>query len=143
MLNFVRRETIAHVDQFGIATAAFVSDTSQMWIPFFTIFSDHSAVVESIFSKKFLGIGARIDVDLRQCVVNARIVTTVMNARFEPRQQQFHSTRTEAKFSMFVQRAGLSPISFFHFFDQFVDVEIAPNRQNQLFDLIFAAIDVE
>lgn len=35
------------------------------------------------------------------------------------------------------------PVAFFHFFHEFIDVEVASHGQDQLFDLILAAIDIE
>ena len=74
-----------YVDQFHITTTTLVGHTRQMRIPLLAVFAHHSAIVVRILSEEFLRIAIRIDVDLRQSIVNAWIIGTVVNTSFEPR----------------------------------------------------------
>ena len=114
-----------------------------MRIAFLAVLSDDFAIVVRIVAKELLGIAVGIDVDLGQCIVNTWIGAAIMNACLEPWQEQFRSKHRRMVTNERCFSSRDEPISFLDFFDEFVNVEVSANGQNQLLDVVFAAVHVQ
>ena len=82
------RSTYTHLDEFFVALSSLVGDTGQVGVPFLTVLSNHTAVVELILSEVALWVVVTVNVDLSQSIVSGWFLHTFMDTRLKQREEE-------------------------------------------------------
>ena len=78
---------VGDMDEFYIILPLLIGNESQIWIALLAIFPDGEWVVQMILFKEFLGVVVAVDIDLRESIVNRRILWTSLQSTLEERQK--------------------------------------------------------
>jgi hypothetical protein len=95
-----------------------------MQVSLFTVLANHLAVIVLVLTKELLGFVVRVDVDFCEGVVGGWFNAAFMDARFQPRQQQFQA------------------IALLNFLYKFVGAELSFDDKNEVLDNVFRAVNI-
>lgn len=70
-----------HFNKLQIALSSFISYTGQVRVSLLTVFSYHNTVIEWVLLEEALRCVVAINVDLGQCIVGSRLLTSIMDTR--------------------------------------------------------------
>lgn len=82
-----------YINQLLVTLSSLVGYASQVGVSLFTVLSYHAAVIVRILPQETLRIVVAVDVDLGQSIMGGGLLTAFVDARLQPRQQQFQSVR--------------------------------------------------
>jgi len=84
----------AYMDELLVTLPPLVGHAGQVGVPLLAVLAHHAAVVEGVLPQEALGVVVAVDVDLGQGVVGGRLLAAIVDARFQPGQQELQSART-------------------------------------------------
>ena len=77
------------MNEFLVTLSSLVGHTGQVGVSLLAVASHHSAVVERVLLQKAFRRVVAVDVDLCQGIVGGGLFAAFMDARLQPRQQEF------------------------------------------------------
>lgn len=82
-----------YIDQLQITLSTLVGHTGQMRVPLLTVLANNTTVIVGILTQEPLWVVVAVNVYLGQCIVSGRLLTALVNSRFQPGQKQLQPRR--------------------------------------------------
>lgn len=82
-----------HIDQLLVALSSLVGHTGKVGVSLLAVLSHHTAIIVWVFPQEAFWVVVAVNVDLGQSIMGSRLLTSFMDTRLQPGQQQLQSVR--------------------------------------------------